>query len=49
MGAVDKTALSKTMAYALRHDPDAYGLILDESGWVPIDELLQALSSQWPA
>ena len=35
--------LSKTMAYALRHQPGQFGLTLDEEGWVPIDDLVAAL------
>jgi putative RNA 2'-phosphotransferase len=35
--------LSKTMAYALRHQPAQFGLTLDEEGWVPVDELADAL------
>ncbi len=35
--------LSKTMAYALRHQPTQFGLTLDEEGWVEIDDLLAAL------
>jgi putative RNA 2'-phosphotransferase len=42
--------LSKTMAYALRHQPEQFGLTLDEEGWVAVDDLLAALrrhSSDW--
>ena len=35
--------LSKTISYALRHDPESYGLRLDKDGWVQITDLLQAL------
>jgi len=35
--------LSKTMAHALRHAPQNYGLTLDEKGWVDIEALLQGL------
>lgn len=35
--------LSKTVAHALRHKPDRYGLALDADGWVPVDALLAAL------
>lgn len=35
--------LSKTIAHALRHKPEDYGLRLDAEGWVSIDELLNAL------
>lgn len=35
--------LSQTVSHALRHQPDDYGLILDEGGWVLIDNLLAAI------
>lgn len=35
--------LSKTMAYALRHQPGQFGLTLDEEGWVSVDDLVAAL------
>lgn len=35
--------LSKTMSVALRHDPDSFGIELDEGGWVDVDKLLDAL------
>ena len=35
--------LSKTMSVALRHDPDSFGIELDEEGWVDVDKLLDAL------
>ncbi len=35
--------LSKEVSYALRHAPSEYGLILDENGWVDVQELLEAL------
>lgn len=35
--------LSKTMAYALRHQPTQFGLTLDDEGWVTVDDLLAAL------
>jgi putative RNA 2'-phosphotransferase len=38
-----KKQLSKTISYALRHQPEAYGLQLDAEGWVPIEALLDAL------
>ncbi len=40
------TKLSRTMAYALRHHPEQFGLTLDEEGWAPLDELLAALRQQ---
>ena len=35
--------LSKIMSVALRHDPDSFGIELDEEGWVDVDKLLDAL------
>lgn len=35
--------LSKTMAHALRHAPQNYGLILDEKGWIDVDKLIEGL------
>jgi len=34
---------SKRLSYVLRHKPDAVGIALDASGWVPVDRLLAAL------
>jgi len=38
--------LSKTLSYVLRHRPDTFGLKPDAAGWVPVAELLSALSRQ---
>lgn len=35
--------LSRTLAYALRHNPAEFGLAPDADGWVAIDDLLAAL------
>ncbi|HZS76893.1 MAG TPA: RNA 2'-phosphotransferase [Ktedonobacteraceae bacterium] len=46
----DLVRLSKTISHALRHKPEQYGLTLDNEGWVPVQELLEALGrrrSQW--
>ncbi|MDD9207978.1 RNA 2'-phosphotransferase [Georgenia sp. 10Sc9-8] len=40
----DRTAVSKRLAYVLRHDPGSVGLRLDPGGWVHIPELLSALA-----
>jgi putative RNA 2'-phosphotransferase len=40
---VDDTALSKRLAFVLRHRPSSVGLTLDEAGWVPVGTLLDAL------
>ena len=37
------TELSKEISYALRHAPWGYELEMDEEGWVPIEQLLDAL------
>ena len=34
--------LSKFLAFILRHEPESVGLELDQSGWVSVDELLNA-------
>ncbi len=38
--------ISRTLSYALRHHPEKFGLTLDDEGWVPVQELLAALSTQ---
>lgn len=35
--------ISKRLSYVLRHDPASVGLVLDEGGWVGVDDLLDAL------
>jgi putative RNA 2'-phosphotransferase len=42
----DPTALSRTVAYALRHQPWRFGLELDDAGWVPLDDLAGALRAE---
>lgn len=37
---MDYVALSKELSYALRHAPGEYGLIVDEYGWVDLEQLL---------
>jgi putative RNA 2'-phosphotransferase len=39
------TALSKRLAYVLRHAPGSVGLTLDAQGWVGVDALLAALAA----
>ena len=38
--------ISKEISYALRHNPQQYGLVLDEQGWVSVDALISALNRQ---
>lgn len=40
-----QTKISKTISYALRHRPDEFGLRLDAEGWVSIEDLTKAASS----
>ena len=39
----DMVRLSKRISLALRHAPGRFGLVLDEAGWVEVDDLLAAL------
>ena len=36
--------MSKRLSYVLRHRPESVGICLDDAGWVPVDDLLAALS-----
>jgi len=38
--------LSKEISYVLRHNPQQYGLVLDEQGWVSVDALISSLNRQ---
>lgn len=38
--------LSKQVSFALRHHPEKYGLVMDEVGWVSIEQLLHALHKE---
>ena len=40
------TKLSKTISHALRHEPQAYNLVLDEEGWVDLALLVNALRTK---
>ncbi len=39
----DMVRLSKRISLALRHAPGRFGLVLDEAGWVEVEDLLAAL------
>jgi putative RNA 2'-phosphotransferase len=41
--------LSRVVSHALRHEPWVYELELDDAGWVPVTELLDALHTLGPA
>jgi putative RNA 2'-phosphotransferase len=36
--------MSKRLSYVLRHAPSSIGIVLDDAGWVGIDDLLDALA-----
>lgn len=40
---VSDLELSRTVSHALRHEPWLYELELDSEGWVPINQLIEAL------
>ena len=40
------TELGKEISYALRHAPWEYELEMDEEGWVPVGQLLNALHKE---
>lgn len=40
------TQFSKQVSYALRHNPQTFGISLDKDGWVLIDDLLTALNKR---
>jgi putative RNA 2'-phosphotransferase len=41
---VDVVRVSKRLSFVLRHRPDSIGLVLDDAGWVGVEELLAALA-----
>ncbi|MBQ1028327.1 RNA 2'-phosphotransferase [Micromonospora sp. C95] len=44
LASVPLPAASRFLAYVLRHRPDTIDITLDESGWVEVDVLLEALA-----
>ena len=42
----DRVRLSRTLAVALRHRPEDFGLTLDDHGWASVDDLVAALRSR---
>lgn len=40
----DLVALSRRLAYVLRHHPDSIGIRLDPAGWIDVEVLLRALA-----
>lgn len=45
MNAEQTKRVSKFLSLILRHEPEKVGLTLDEAGWVPVDELLDAVNA----
>jgi putative RNA 2'-phosphotransferase len=45
---VDDVKISKVMSHALRHEPWIYELELDDQGFTPVDELVDALRRNGP-
>jgi len=43
-----KTKVSKTMAYILRHKPDEFGIVLDPEGFTELTELASAIRQRHP-
>jgi putative RNA 2'-phosphotransferase len=41
---MDVVRVSKRLSFVLRHRPDSVGLVLDDAGWVGVDDLLAALA-----
>lgn len=41
--------ISKLLSYALRHDPAALGIALDDAGWTPVAAVLDGLASRGEA
>lgn len=46
MPSLTPEKLSKTIALALRHQPELFGIELDADGWAPVSELLNGLRSR---
>jgi putative RNA 2'-phosphotransferase len=46
---VDVVRTSKRLSFVLRHRPSSIGIVLDEAGWVDVEELLAALAAHGPA
>lgn len=42
----DRSATSRFLAYVLRHQPSAAGIVLDSEGWADVDALLAALAAR---
>lgn len=45
MDAARRVRLSKWLSLVLRHQPESIGVSLDGAGWIPVKDLLSALSA----
>ena len=43
MNTQEHKTISKQLSYVLRHRPDTIGVVLEDGGWVLVDDLLRAL------
>jgi putative RNA 2'-phosphotransferase len=48
MNENDDFRISKTLSFALRHEPWRFELELDDNGWADIEQVLQALRDERP-
>lgn len=48
MNNQDDFRISKTLSFALRHEPWRFELELDENGWADIEQVLEALRDERP-
>jgi len=46
MDASRRLRVSKLLAFGLRHEPAALGLVLDDAGWAPVPAVLAGLASR---
>ena len=45
--AVDSRRISKLLSLMLRHRPDEFGLDMDEYGYIPLDEVVEAIQQRY--
>lgn len=45
----DRRRISKLMSMILRHRPDEFGLNMDEFGFIPVDEVVEAVQQRYSA
>ena len=45
----DRRRISKLLSLILRHRPDEFGLNMDEYGYIPLDEVVEAVQQRYSA